>query len=218
MNGDPAHMEGSTGEVRFVYVVDDIADDRTLAAQAVVSAGLQAELFDGGQAFLDALSGLAPGIVLLDVMMPGVDGTAVLEKIGKNAPGFVVIMMSAHADVAIAVKAMRRGAHDFLLKPLAGTETGSTLERAVALLDSAEQDAGDRAEIKSLLTAITPREMAVLRMLLAGKRNKMIAFELGVSERTVEVHRSRLIGRTKAGTFAGLIAFAVKAGVEPADY
>jgi two-component system response regulator FixJ len=204
-----------SAEPVHAYIVDDVAGDRTAAADLAVVAGMQVSLFEDGQTFIDALPNLVPGIVLLDVMMPVVNGSIVLDAIGKLGTGHVVIMMSSHSDVPTAVAMMRGGAHDFLLKPLGGSDTYATFERAANVLNDVKQASHHQAVILEQLRAITPKEMMVLRKLVAGKRNKNIAFELGVSERTVEVHRSRLIRRVEAATFAGLIAFAVKAGVEP---
>lgn len=208
-------IDAGTTEALHAYIVDDVASDRTAAADLAVVAGMQVSLFDDGQSFIDALPDLVPGIVLLDVMMPGVNGADVLDAIVKPDTGHVVIMMSGHSDVPTAVAMMRGGAHDFLLKPLESSETYATLERAAGVLSDIKNASHHQARILKQLRAITPKEMMVLRKLVAGKRNKNIAFEMGVSERTVEVHRSRLIRRVEAATFAGLIAFAVKAGVEP---
>ncbi|MGI9408076.1 MAG: response regulator transcription factor, partial [Hyphomicrobiaceae bacterium] len=107
------------------------------------------------------------------------------------------------------------GAHDFLMKPIDAGEAANTVRRVSGILDAQCNAANLRAEREAAVSTISPKEMLVLRKLLAGKRNKTVAFELGVSERTVEVHRSRLIERVGADNFAGLITFAVKAGIEP---
>lgn len=197
------------------YVVDDNDIDRAVAVRLASEAGLKTRFFNGGQSFLTALPTLEPGVVLLDVMMPEVDGAAVLATLTNKNRGDIVLMMSAQADVATAVATMRNGAQDFLLKPLESSETTSTLLRAVENMRDNKTIAVDQKKVQETLRSITPKEMVVLRKLIAGKRNKNVAHELGVSERTVEVHRSRLIRRAESGTFAGLIAFAVKAGVEP---
>ncbi len=199
------------------YVVDDNDVDRAAATRLASGAGLLVRQFNGGESFLAALPGLKPGLVLLDVMMPNVDGAAVLDALMPLDRGDVVVMMSAQADVATAVTTMRKGAHDFILKPLETSDGAAALTRAIAAAGDKQSASSHRAKVTETLRSITPKEMVVLRKLVAGKRNKNIAHELGVSERTVEVHRSRLIRRADSGTFAGLIAFAVKAGVEPDD-
>lgn len=206
---------GSLDGARFGYIVDDVAADRKIVSQVAIDAGLRVEHFEGGGAFLESLSNLEPGIIFLDVMMPCVDGLSVLDAVMADARDFAIIMMSAQADVATAVKAMRHGAHDFLLKPIDVDEAATTVRRVCSLLDAQSDAANARVERDAVASTISPKEMRVLRKLLAGKRNKTVAFELGVSERTVEVHRSRLIERVRADNFAGLITFAVKAGIEP---
>ncbi|MEL6289477.1 MAG: response regulator [Pseudomonadota bacterium] len=212
----PPNVSASPSAPAF-YVIDDLSADRHVAQSAIEIAGHSARGFSGGAQLLDALSGLAPGVFLVDLMMPDVDGAAVLDAVTRRDAGDVVLMMSAHADIAAAVGAIRRGAHDFLLKPLDMTEATETLARAVSLFTSRQEAERIEASVRDIVTSITPKEMLVLRHLLAGKRNKTIAFELGVSERTIEVHRARLIKRSNSGTFAGLIAFAVRAGIAPAE-
>jgi len=214
---DNQNVGASLADAMPVYVVDDNDQDRTEAARLAARAGLRVRTFGGGPEVMAVMDRMEPGIVMLDVMMPEVDGPEVLRSLTQREKGDVVIMMSAHGDVATAVAAMRHGAHDFLLKPLDEQGTLDTLERAKAALIDGRTAHQEQQRSARLLADITPKEMDVLRKLVAGKRNKTVAFELGVSERTVEVHRSRLIRRVDAGTFAGLISFAVKAGVEPDD-
>ncbi|MEL7544470.1 MAG: response regulator [Pseudomonadota bacterium] len=197
------------------YVVDDLEADRLVASRFAIDAGYKVRTFTSGSNLIAELPRLEPGLFIVDVMMPDVDGAAVLDAVLARDLGDMVIMMSAHGDVSTAIGTMRRGAHDFLLKPVGGAESAAVLARAAASFQQERARTDADASTREMLHAITPKEMVVLRKLLAGKRNKNIAFELGVSERTVEVHRSRLIKRTDTATFAGLIAFAVRAGIEP---
>ncbi|MDX2265968.1 MAG: response regulator [Hyphomicrobiales bacterium] len=194
----------------WVYVVDDNADDRRAAAAALGADPRLIREFDDGAAFLQAIDALPPGCVILDVRMPGVDGLSVMETLSRRRIDWPVVMMSNQASIPIVVRAMQRGARHFVEKPC----DPERLREAVAQARMQPvRAAPPREQAKPPLSKIvTPREMDVLRLLLAGRQNKSIAYALGISERTVEVHRARLMRRLQVRSFAELIRKAVEHG------
>ena len=201
---------GSAG--RVVHVVDDDDAVRRALAMLFRSAGIPVETHPSGLAFLDALGGLddgAVGCVLTDVRMPGLDGLDLLRRLRQCGFGRPVIVMTAHGDVSTAVRAMKAGAADFVEKPfddealLAATEAALGTPRA--------SGAAGAAGAAERIAALSPREREVLDLLMAGKPNKLIARDLGLSPRTVEVHRARLMARLGVGSLAEAVRLAVQA-------
>jgi len=197
---------------RAVHVVDD--DDAVRRALALLfrSAGIAAATHASGLAFLEALPSLpegAVGCVLTDVRMPGLDGLELLRRLKQRGFRRPVVVMTAHGDVSTAVRAMRAGALDFVEKPfddealLAAVEAALKPPRA-----SGPAGAGDAA---ARIAALSPRERQVLDLLIAGKPNKLIARDLGLSPRTVEVHRRRMMARLGVGSLAEAVRLAVRA-------
>ena len=197
---------------RAVHVIDDDEAVRRALAMLFRSAGIPVETHPSGSAFLEALPALredAVGCVLTDVRMPGLDGLELLRRLKQGGFRRPVVVMTAHGDVAMAVRAMKAGAVDFVEKPfddealLAATEAALGTPQA-----SGAAGADDAAE---RIAALSPREREVLDLLVAGKPNKLIARDLGLSPRTVEVHRARLMARLGVGSLAEAVRLAVHA-------
>ncbi|CAA9528381.1 MAG: Two-component nitrogen fixation transcriptional regulator FixJ [uncultured Solirubrobacteraceae bacterium] len=213
VSGAEGRRGADTGSAsRVVHVVDDDDAVRRALAMLFRSAGITVETHPSGLAFLDALGNLddgAVGCVLTDVRMPGLDGLDLLRRLKECGFGRPVIVMTAHGDVSTAVRAMKAGAADFVEKPfddqalLAATEAALGTPRA-----SGAAGADDAAE---RIAALSPREREVLDLLIAGKPNKLIARDLGLSPRTVEVHRARLMARLGVGSLAEAVRLAVQA-------
>jgi len=196
----------STAVLPICVVDDDPLVRKTIGAM-LVEAGYEVVALAGGDEFLDQLDQALPGrqpfaCVLLDVNMPGMDGLEVLRQQAKRNRHTPVIMISGRGDIATAVQAMRDGAVDFVEKPF----TSEHLSQAVALAVSENQ-------VPPPLSVLSSREMDVLRLLVEGNANKMIAYELGISQRTVEVHRARIMDRLEVKTFADLVRIAIAAGL-----
>lgn len=201
-------MEADT---KHVYLVDDDPLVRRTMIGVLESDGYSATSFASGQAFVDVAENLKTGCVLLDVKMPDMDGLEVLAQLSANNLSFPVVMISGHGDVGIAVKAMRAGAIDFLEKPFAPDQLIEAVRDALA------DDDGDVQVTPSLsqtpLGVLRPRELEVLKLLIDGDVNKVVAHKLDISVRTVEVHRARLMQRLGVTTFADLIRLAITSGL-----
>ncbi|WP_135469268.1 response regulator FixJ [Crenalkalicoccus roseus] len=213
-SGDP---EGGRGAV---HVVDDDEAVRRSLAMLLRSAGMAVRTHPSALAFLDALPSLGEGdigCVLTDVRMPGMDGLQMLRQL--RAQGFAkpVIVMTAHGDIATAVQAMKAGALDFIEKPFDDEALLAALDAALAApAPEAPPPAAPPAdpaasEAAARIAALSPREREVLELLTAGKPNKVIAHELGISPRTVEVHRARMMERLGARSLAEAVRLALRA-------
>lgn len=199
-------------ESRTVHVIDDDDAVRRALAMLFRSAGIPVETYPSGSAFLEALPRLHEetiGCVLTDVRMPGLDGLELLGRLKQCGFGRPVVVMTAHGDVSMAVRAMRAGAADFIEKPFDRRALVKATEAAFGISHvPGETSANNAAE---RIAALSPREREVLDLLIAGKPNKLIAQELGLSPRTVEAHRARLMTRLKVGSLAEAVRLAVQA-------
>ncbi len=194
-----------------VHVIDDDKAVRRSIAFLLAANDIPARIYESAQGFLDILEPDAAGCVLCDVRMPGMDGIELLQALRARGIAMPFVVMTGHADVAMAVRAMKGGAMDFIEKPF---EEGALL---AVLSKGLEQGAADseRAHRKGALgerlRRLTPRERQVLEHIAAGKPNKIIAHELGLSPRTVEVHRANLMDKMEARNASDLVAIFLEA-------
>lgn len=189
-----------------VFIVDDDAGVRESLALLVQSAGLHPRTFSDGREFLAAAAPDGPACVLLDLKMPGMDGLEVQERLQAQGWRVPVIFLTGTADVPTAVRAVQRGAMDFMQKH--GFDTGELIRRVRdAIKRHEEQLVGDQREegVRRGLSRLSGRELEVARLAAAGKANKVIGLELGISERTVEVHRGRAMRKLGLRSAAELI-------------
>ncbi|AWB06878.1 DNA-binding response regulator (plasmid) [Azospirillum humicireducens] len=215
-----------------VFIVDDDDAIRDSLEVLLDCAGFRAESFSTPLAFLESGAPSRPGCLLVDVRMPQMSGLDVQERLTRGGHAMPVVVMTGHGDVPLAVRAMKAGAVDFVEKPfeeealLAAVRSALTLARAAdsRTAETAqpvpEQPAPPPAasappEVLDRLAALTPRELDVLRWLVAGKSNKVIAFELSISPRTVEIHRARVMEKMRADSLPTLVRMAIAAGVVP---
>jgi len=203
----------SDDQLRMVHLVDDDEAIRRSVGFMLKTSGFQVRAYESGIEFLKSASSLEPGCVLLDIRMPGMDGLEVLAALRAKGVSLPVIIMTGHGDVSLAVQAMKAGALDFIEKPFEKAILVSAIDHGVERLkrSAADVDGADEAAVK--LQALTPREREVLDGLARGLPNKTIAYDLGISPRTVEIHRANLM--TKLGvrslSEALRIAFAAQA-------
>lgn len=187
-----------------VYVVDDDGELRDYLRWVLEPTGWEVRTYDAAAAFLADYDGGRPGCLVTDLRMPGLSGLDLQEELASRGVNLPLIMMSAFAEVSSAVRAMRDGAVDFLEKPFDGQ---LLLERVRTAVDSdraARRSEAERAEVAACLARLTPRQRSVLEGLTAGKPSKIIAAELGVSPRTVDVHRFRLMHQLGAQSLPDL--------------
>ncbi len=206
--------EGIVGSNRRVYIVDDDSMVRQALFFALRSGGFSPRSFKSGEDFLQEVDTLADGCVLLDLRMPTMDGIGVLEQLGAQNERLPVVMMTAHGEIPSAVAAMKLGALDFVEKPFTDGTLFEVLEVAFSLPPKNPQAEAELRDAIERLKRLTPRETEVLRCIVAGQSNKQVAFSLGLSVRTVEVHRANLMSRLDVSSFAEAVRLAVLGGLQ----
>jgi len=194
---------------KAVYVVDDDPAVRDSLAAVLSQRGYEVSSFADGGSFLEALSGIGAGCVLLDVRLPDMSGIEVLGRISETVPQLAVVMITGHGDVPLAVAAMKAGAVDFVEKPIRAEVLSPIIEAALGT-----KAPGD-PELLNRLSELTAREREVLSLLVLGRANKGIARELGISPRTAEVHRARVMRKMEAESLSHLVRMAIEAGLDP---
>jgi len=195
-----------------VYVVDDDQGMRDSTVWLLESVGLQGVPFASGQAFLDACVDDGPACVLLDVRMPGLGGMAVQQALRERGLQIPVIFVSGHADVPIVVRAFKAGASDFIEKPYSDQLLLDSVQAALERAGQARQDDLVLAAVQARLDALTPRERDVFVPLAQGLNNREIAERLGISVKTVDLYRGRVMKRLQAGSLAELVGMAIACG------
>ncbi len=205
-------------EAALVHVVDDDASVRESLALLLESAGFSVRTYDSAPAFLRAVSDRAAGCVLTDVQMPELNGLELQRRMSELGIRLPVIVMTGHGDVPIAVEALKAGATDFLEKPFEETHLLEAVNSAIARSQREHQEAAAVADVAARMATLTPREREVLDRLVAGQPNKTIAYDLGSSPRTVEVHRARVMEKMGAHSLAELVrmTIAVERATPPA--
>ncbi len=186
-----------------VHLIDDDEDVRRALAFLLSTAGFAARVYGSASLFLEGYDGAGDGCIVSDVRMPGMDGLQLLKTLKAKGVTVPVIVMTGHADVALAVEAMKAGAADFIEKPFSDDVLLAAIQAAFAGRKNAP--AADAGKVRDRLAALTPREKEVLEGLLAGHPNKTIAYDLGLSPRTVEVHRANLMTKMGAGSLSELV-------------
>ena len=199
----------------LVYVVDDDRDVRRSLSFMLGASDLRSHPFASGEDFLEALADLEPGCILLDLRMPQMDGFHVMTELEKRDVDWPVIVMTGHGEVPVAVRAMKLGAIDFIEKPFSEEALLACFGTAFSLLDEREATGRRRREARDRVGQLTARENDVLRGLLAGESNKQLATRLGISLRTVEMHRGNMMERLQASSLAEALTTALEGGLKP---
>lgn len=198
---------------RLVHIVDDEEAIRTSVGFLLRTNGYTVKSYASGVAFLGAAIRETSGCVLLDIRMPELDGLTVQARLAERGLTLPVIMLTGHGDIALAVRSIKAGAVEFLEKPFQKAALLATLEDAFRRIDAADRVHIDAAEAVVRLAALTPREGDVLRGIVKGQPNKITAFELGISTRTVEAHRAALMTKLNARSLSEVLRIAFAAGV-----
>ncbi|MEG3175793.1 response regulator [Sphingomonas sp. RB3P16] len=205
------------GDQRLVHIVDDEEAIRRSASFMLKTSGFQVETWSSGVAFLKDVRTAATGCVLLDVRMPGMDGLEVQQAMIAHGVAMPVVVMTGHGDISIAVRAMKAGAVDFIEKPFEKVVLLQALVAAFERLDRAETDAARAANATVAIGALTAREREVLQGLAQGLPNKTIAYDFGISPRTVEVHRANIMTKLQARSLSEALRIAFAAGLGDAQ-
>ncbi len=198
-----------------VFLVDDDASVRRALARLIKSADHQVQTFSSAREFLD--SGLqnkgAPACLVLDVRLPGLSGLDLQQELLARNLNLPIIFITGHGDIPMSVKAMKAGAVDFLPKPIKDTDLLRSVEQAIARATREQAERYELEDIHSRVQTLTPREREVMALVVKGLLNKQIAFELGTVEKTIKVHRARVMDKMEVQSLADLVRVAERAGI-----
>ena len=196
-------------EALVVHVIDDDEAMRQSLAFLFRTARIQAETYESASAFLSALPQLKVGCVVTDVRMPGLSGLDLLRRLRELNIGVPVIVITGHGDVPLAVEAMKGGAADFLEKPFDDEALLGAVRSALSKNATDHERQAQKSVIKDRLASLSNRERDVLEGLVAGNPNKTIAYDLGISPRTVEIYRANVMTKMQAGSLSDLVRMAI---------
>ncbi|THD57477.1 response regulator [Phenylobacterium sp.] len=199
--------------IAYAHIVDDDPAVAQTLVYLLASAGIASMTYSSAEDLLGSVVNLSPGCVLTDVRMPGMGGMELLDRLKAVAPTHPVIVMTGHGDIALAVEAMKAGAVDFLVKPFAKSAVVAAVEASLLVGSESAARGDDVANYRKVFATLTPRQRDILGGILAGKLNKTIAHEFGISIRTVEVHRADIMQKTGASRSGGLLRMAMLAGM-----
>jgi FixJ family two-component response regulator len=197
----------------LVGIVDDDRSVRKGLARVVKAAGYRVEVFESAREFLARPEREDLCCLLLDVRMPGLTGLELQEALATTGRRMSIVFLSAHGDVGGTVKAMKGGAVDFLTKPVDARELLGAIERAVAKTLTTQREQAGATDVQGRLQTLTAREAQVFALVVTGMLNKQIAADLGIVEKTVKVHRARVMEKMRAGSLAELVRLADRAGI-----
>jgi two-component system response regulator FixJ len=196
-----------------VHVVDDDEAVRESLSFLLKAAGLAVQTYDSATSFLNGLAKAKPGCVITDVRMPDISGIDLLRRIKELQVNLPVIVITGHGDVPLAVEAMKSGALDFLEKPFDDDALLTSVNAALRHHGADAKREADRAEIIDKLATLSNRERQVLEGLVSGLPNKTIAYDHGISPRTVEIYRANLMSKMQAGSLSDLVRMALVGGI-----
>ena len=194
-----------------VFVVDDDAGVRSSIRLLLKSVGIPATAMASAQEFLDAFDPAQPGCLVLDIRMPGMNGLELQQQLNVRGAVMPVLFITGHGDVPMAVEAMQQGAFDFLQKPFRDQELIDRIQKALERDHEARATLAQHGQIREKLESLTSREREVLALLVQGKQNKVMAAELGISQRTIEIHRAHVMDKLGARSLAQLVRMVLDA-------
>jgi len=195
-----------------VHVIDDDDAMRESLAFLLESAGFEARTYESAGLFLEQVDAGAEGCIVTDVRMPGMNGLELTRHLKANGVPLPIVMITGHGDVPLAVESMKAGVADFLEKPFNDDALLQAIRGAMAKRNPGVAASPDAEPFRNLLQQLSPREVDVLRGVVEGKANKVIAYDLGISPRTVEVYRANVMTKTGAASLAELVRMAMLAG------
>jgi two-component system response regulator FixJ len=196
----------------LVQIIDDDDALRDSLTFLLLSAGIEAKSYDSAASFLNDPQRGTSGCIITDVRMPGMSGIDLLRKLKSDGVTVPVIVMTGHGDVPLAVEAMKLGAFDFIEKPFDDDALLMSVRGALGVQEKHAREESQRQEIENRLAQLSTRERQVLDGLVAGQANKVIAFELGISPRTVEIYRANVMTKMQANSLSDLVRMALVSG------
>ena len=208
------HYSSDMGETAIIHVVDDDESLRSALESLFRSVGLIAQGHGSVAAFLDAPRDDAPGCLVLDVRLPGISGLDFQDRLDELGIGLPVVLMSGHGDIPMSVRAMKAGAIDFLVKPFRDQDLLDAVATAIERDRDRRATQSDDEGLKLLHATLSPREREVMALVTAGRMNKQVAYELGLSEVTVKIHRGAAMRKMGARTLPDLVRMAEKLSVK----
>jgi len=200
-----------------VHIIDDDEGLRESLAFLLRSAAFEVKSFESAKAFLDVLPHAAPGCIITDVRMPDISGIELLRRLKELKIGVPVIVITGHGDIALAVEAMKIGAADFFEKPFDDDLLVASVRAVLRQREGQTKRGAKRAEIEHRISTLSRREKDVLTGLIEGRANKQIAFDLGISPRTVEIYRANLMNKMQADSLSDLVRMALLAEMLGSD-
>jgi FixJ family two-component response regulator len=201
----------------LVHIIDDDAALRVALSRLLTASGLQVRVYESGEAFLAAdCSEEETGCILLDMNMPGLSGLQLQEHLVKQRSILPIVFLTGNGDIASSVKAIKAGAEDFLSKPIAKDDLLEAISRAVLRHQAASVQQADARELERRFKTLTAREQEVFGLVIQGKLNKQVAYELGNTERTVKAQRQAVMEKLDAGSVAELVQIGIALGLRGA--
>jgi FixJ family two-component response regulator len=198
----------------LIYVVDDDASFRTAMERRLKLAGYEVKTYASAQDLLDLLpDDETRSCILLDVQIPGLSGPELQGRLLELGSTLPIVFLTGHADTPTTVRAIKAGAEDFLTKPVSSEELIDAIERAMTRQEVVRSQHGKLDSLRGLVASLTPRERQVFDLIVRGKINKQIAYELGTTERTVKAHRHQVMEKMEVGSFAELVSVAERLGM-----
>ncbi|MCK0198730.1 response regulator [Ancylobacter sp. 6x-1] len=198
---------------RRVHIIDDEETFRVAIGRLLRAHGYDTAEYPSAERFLEQVSGRTNGCILLDVAMPGLSGPELQARLSAASIHLPIVFLTGHGDVPTSVRAIKAGAEDFLVKPIAGTELIEIIEKALARHDKQHAHLEWIDDARAMLATLTPREREVFDQVVRGKLNKQTAHLLGITERTIKAHRQRIFDKLKAHTVAELVSLAERLGI-----
>jgi FixJ family two-component response regulator len=205
---DANSVEAITSPSATIHVVDDDLSVRTALGRILRAAGYQIRQYESADQLLGNLPAPVRGCILLDVQMPGLNGPQLQEALGRIGFELPIVFLTGHGDIPASVRAIKAGAEDFLSKPAPKKVLLEAIERALRRYDGTHEHHVRLNALRECFSALTPREHQVFAMVVRGKLNKQIAYELGTSERTIKAHRHSIMDKFKARSLAELVSIA----------
>ncbi|MEZ5599246.1 MAG: response regulator [Pseudomonadales bacterium] len=198
----------------MVFIVDDEEPVRDAIGMLLDSVDIPHREFADATAFLNAYEAAWQGCLVLDIRMPGMSGLELQQRLIELHAGLPIIFITGHGDIPMAVEAMRRGAVDFIRKPFRDQELLDRINQAMAIEEAQRERVQGLEKARTLHASLTPREAEVFERVTSGQANKVIAIELGISERTVEIHRSQVMHKTNSRSLADLVRLKLRLETE----